>query len=395
MKNWKGGNYKYLKQTPVDSKMAIQVSGVNIIDDDRNVNAGVVTATALNVNPTPITFSPTDGSSDVALNSNIVITYNTSIAKGSGNITLRDGSASGSVIETIAVSSGSVTLNAAEVTINPSDFPTGKDIFVVIDEGAFDQSSSALSGSSVLLNTYNFSTGPITVSSFSPSDGATSVAVDSNIVITFSENISKGSGNITLRAGSASGTVRQTIDVTSGAVSVSGTQATINPASDLEFEEDTYVVVDAGCFTNTDGDAASGNAIINTYNFTAASDLPSLGDSFEGGNLICCSSSNYWIVSPSSTKVQRTWNNRADAVTTANAAAACGDWFVPSCAQLKNPGYQCRTYWDGYDSGSIYWSDTQVSGGHAWFVRGNTGAGEALAKSYSNGTVRAFRCVSY
>ena len=374
--------------------MTIKVSGIVVVDNDRNASAGVLTATSLDVPPQAITFSPTDGSSDNALDTNIVITYNTNIQKGSGNITLRDGSASGTALQTIAVSSGTVSISGGAVTINPSsNLPTGKDVFVVVDDGAFE--STALGSGTDLLNTYNFTTGPITTSSFSPSDGATDVAIDSNIVITFSENISKGSGNITLRAGSASGTIRQTIDVTSGAVSVSGAQATINPPSDLEYEEDTYVVVDAGCFRNSDGDVASGNAIINTYNFTTASDLPSLGDSFEGGNLICCSSSNYWIVSPSSTKVSRTWNNRADAVTTANANAACGDWFVPSCSQMKNPGYQCRTYWDGYDSGSIYWTNTEVAPSHAWFVRGNTGNGEALAKSYSNGTVRAFRCVSY
>ena len=214
--------------------MAIQVSGVTVFDDDRNANLGIVTATSVDVPPQAITFNPTDGSSDVSLTSNIVITYDVPIEKGSGNITLRDGSASGTVIETIAVSSGSVSISGGTVTINPSDFPTGKDIYVVVDDGAF-QSTSLGSGTN-LINTYNFTTGPITTSSFSPSDGATSQSVSTNIVITFSENITKGSGNITLRAGNpSSGTIRQTIDVTSGAVSVSGAQATINPASDLEY----------------------------------------------------------------------------------------------------------------------------------------------------------------
>ena len=121
--------------------MAIKVSGVNVIDNERNANAGIVTATSLDINPIPITFSPTDGSSDVSLTSNIVITYNASIAKGSGNITLRDGSASGSVIQTIAVSSGSVTISGGAVTINPNDFDVGKDIFVVVDDGAFTSAS--------------------------------------------------------------------------------------------------------------------------------------------------------------------------------------------------------------------------------------------------------------
>ncbi len=375
--------------------MAIQVSGVNVIDDQRNVNVGVLTATSVDVPPAVVSFSPTDGSSDVSLTSNIVITFNTSVEKGSGNITLRDGSASGTVIETIAVSSGSVSISGGGVTINPSDFPTGKDIFVVVDDGAF--TSASLASGTDLINTYNFTTGPITTSSFSPTDGATGQSVSTNIVITFSENISKGSGNITLRAGSASGTVRQTIDVTSGAVSVSGTQATINPPSDLQYEEDTYVVVDAGCFRNSDGDVASGNAIINTYNFTTESDVPPLGGSYEGGYLICCSGGNLWIVSPASTEVKRQWHQRCHATTLANANAGCGDWFIPSCGQLQNPGYQCKTHWDSYMGNCLYWSDTPYPGypTSAWFVRMPDGHTEGSGKTHSIHYARAFRCVSY
>ena len=379
--------------------MAIKVSGIVVIDDNKNLNVGIVTATSLDIDPLPITFSPADASSDVSLSSNIVITYNASIAKGSGNITLREGSASGTVIETIAVSSGSVTLSAAQVTINPSDFPTGKDIYVVIDEGAFVQSNTELGGTSPLLNTYNFSTGPITASSFSPNDGATGQSVSTNINITFSENISKGSGNITLRAGSASGTVRQTIDVTSGAVSVSGNQATINPPSDLQHEEDTYVVVDAGCFRNSDGDVASGNAIINTYNFTLESDI--LGTSMEGGYLICAASSIYWIVSPRNSEVSRNWYQRSDGATRAQQVSGCSGWFVPNCSQFKNPGYECRTYWDNYTCydgtyWDFYWTDNELgSGGVHARLFGMLTASNTIHYKNCLFCARAFRCVSY
>jgi len=373
--------------------MAIKVSGTVVVDNDRNMNAGILTATSLDINPIPITFSPTDGSSDNAIDTNIVITYNASIAKGSGNITLRESSASGTVIETIAVSSGSVSLSAAQVTINPSDFPTGKDIYVVVDEGAFVQSNTELGGSSPLLDTYNFTTGPITTSSFSPTDGATNVAVDSNIVITFSENIAKGSGNITLRASSASGTVRQTIDVTSGAVSVSGTQATINPPSDLQYLEDTYVVVDAGCFRNSDGDVASGNAIINTYNFTTESEV--LGSSQYGGVVICAASNIYWVIAPDSTEVGRNWYSRTHAITTANSNAACGDWFIPSCGQLQNPGHACKTYWNF--NGPYYFSNTEIDSSFARYVYFTPSSGDTAHSAYKTFAqcIRAFRCVSY
>ena len=59
--------------------MAIKVSGVNVIDNDRNFNVGVVTATSLDVPPQVITFSPTDGSSDNNVDTNIVITFNNNV----------------------------------------------------------------------------------------------------------------------------------------------------------------------------------------------------------------------------------------------------------------------------------------------------------------------------
>ena len=119
--------------------MAIKVLGTTVIDNDRNFNVGVVTATSIDVPPQVITFSPTDGSSDNAIDTNIVITFNANVEKGSGNITLRDGSASGTALQTIAVSSGTVSISGGAVTINPSsDLPTGKDIFVVVDDGVVD-----------------------------------------------------------------------------------------------------------------------------------------------------------------------------------------------------------------------------------------------------------------
>ena len=370
--------------------MAIQVSGVTVVDDNQNFNIGILTATSLDVAPQAITFSPTDGSSDVALTSNIVITYDVTVAAGSGNITLREGSASGTVIETIDVTSGSVSISGGAVTINPSDFPTGKDIYVVVDEGAITH--SLFGSSAALLNTYNFTTGPITTSSFSPSDGAMDQSVSTNIVITFSENITKGSGNITIRSGSASGSALQTIDVTSGAVSVSVTQATINPPSDLAFITDQYIVVDAGCFRNSDGDVASGNAIINTYNFTTETDLQ-LGDAFEGGYLICCSSSVYWIVASSSAEVSRSWYQRNNAATRAQQVSGCSGWFVPDWRQLHNPGYECRTNWDSICN-AWYWSDDSFNSYSALAEYMGSAQITNLHKTDIR-CVRAFRCVTY
>ena len=128
----------------------------------------------------------------------------------------------------------------------------------------------------------------------------------------------KGTGNITIRSGSASGTILETIDVTSAAVTISGGTVTINPTSNLPHSTNIFVVIPAGAL---EGLFDNPIAAINTYDFTTVA--LALGDAFEGGFLICCASSTYWIVAPVSTQVTRTWYDRNDAITTANAQASC------------------------------------------------------------------------
>ena len=69
------------------------------------------------------------------------------------------------------------------------------------------------------------------MSNYSPADNSTNVSNTANLVLTFNENIQKGTGTILVKEG---GVTTQTIDVTSAAVTVSGNTATIDPA-DLGF----------------------------------------------------------------------------------------------------------------------------------------------------------------
>jgi uncharacterized delta-60 repeat protein len=73
---------------------------------------------------------------------------------------------------------------------------------------------------------------PPSVSSFSPTTSATNVALNSNIVLTFSEAIQRGTGNIVLK--NSIGTVIATYDAaTSTNLSFSDNKLTINPSADL------------------------------------------------------------------------------------------------------------------------------------------------------------------
>jgi len=227
---------------------------------------------------------------------------------------------------------------------------------------------------------------PPTPITFNPANGATDVDVNSNIVITFSQLVKKGTGNITLRDGSASGTVLQTIAVTSANVTISDAVVTIDPPSSFVNSTNIYVVVDAGAFIGI-----SGNAIIDTYNFT--SDALTLGGAYEGGFLICCASPTRWVVAPNTSEVSRTWYLRNDASTRAQQVSGCTGWFVPSCGQLQNPGYTCRTFWDSFSSAN-YWNSTEINNPYACTLNFSNGNLDFFDKTRTF-CVRAFRTVTY
>ena len=101
---------------------------------------------------------------------------------------------------------------------------------------------------------------------YSPGVGATSVALASNIEITFNKAIQANTGTITLRTDSASGTIIESFDVgTSSSISISGAKLTINPTSDFVGLTTYFVVVPAD--TVNDLYNTGGNEVIDTYSF--------------------------------------------------------------------------------------------------------------------------------
>ena len=109
--------------------------------------------------------------------------------------------------------------------------------------------------------------GDLTVLSFSPTNGATSVAVASNIVITFNKSIQAGSGTITLRSGAADGTIVESYDVSSSdRLTFNAGTLTIDPTDNLSGLTTYYTVLPAGVVK--DAYNQSENSLIDTYSFT-------------------------------------------------------------------------------------------------------------------------------
>ncbi len=108
-----------------------------------------------------------------------------------------------------------------------------------------------------------------TVSTFSPADGASSIAVDNNIIVTFSEAITNGTGIIEVLAGSATGTVFETFDVASSSRLIfSGRTLTIDPTNSLADGTNYFVTLASGSIKDMAGNSYTGTS---TYNFTTIS----------------------------------------------------------------------------------------------------------------------------
>ena len=108
------------------------------------------------------------------------------------------------------------------------------------------------------------------VSVFSPTNSATDVPVDSNLVLTFSETIQRGSGSISLKT--AGNSLVESFDAaSSNNLSFSGNTLTINPTNNLSNNTQYFVTIDSGSIKDLTGNS---NAAIRSYSFTTVTQIP-------------------------------------------------------------------------------------------------------------------------
>lgn len=110
-----------------------------------------------------------------------------------------------------------------------------------------------------------------TVITFGPLDASTGVALDTDIVLTFSEAIQKGTGLIEIRSGSAAGTLIESFNVaTSTNLTVSGLTLTINPTANLADYTQYFVTFETGSVKDLAGNSSAGTT---TYDFTTGQNI--------------------------------------------------------------------------------------------------------------------------
>ena len=227
---------------------------------------------------------PDDDATGVALNANIVLTFSEIVNVESGNITIHKTS-DDSTVETFNVAGSKVTGNGStEITINPgTDFEDNTEYYVLIPSTAFDDvDSNSYAGIPTSKTTLSFTTTNTipTLTSSVPDDDATGVALNANIVLTFSEIVNVESGNITIHKTSDDSTV-ETFDVTGSKVTGNGsTEITINPGTDFDNNTEYYVLIPNTAFDDVDSGSYAGiPSDTEALSFTTTNAVPTLTSS--------------------------------------------------------------------------------------------------------------------
>ena len=199
---------------------------------------------------------------------NYVFLANSTTDYGKLAVDDQNGATTFSISTDSALSAGTYT--SVITGVSSSRFTAGSTGTVTVTNGKFNWTLTETSSGSTNWNLVvtNFDNDAPTLSSSSPSDNATEVATNANIVLTFSEVVDAESGNITIKKTSDDSTI-ETIDVTGAKVSGSGSTAiTINPSTDLTADIDYYILIDATAFDDTNGNSYAGISSTTALNFS-------------------------------------------------------------------------------------------------------------------------------
>jgi len=190
-------------------------------------------------------------------NSTVVRVYNSDSSVGT--ITKKD--VTGNILGTMTVPSGEVVYCEKKYTDTLEGGVTLKASQIAYSNMMYYASAAIAEGPDT--------TNPSLTSS-SPANNATLVAVDSNIILNFSEPVDAVSGNIVIYKESDDSVI-ESINVTSGQVTGSGTnQITINPSSDLTTNTTFYIQIAATAFDDASGNSYAGISDKTSLSFTTA-----------------------------------------------------------------------------------------------------------------------------
>jgi hypothetical protein len=265
-------------------------------------------------NPTPpigTGLSPADDSTEVAISSDLVVTFDEPIVAGTGNITIKNLTDSTQIA--IPVGDTQVTVDGVFLTIVPTALlEAGKAYAIQIDATAIDDTTGDSFAGVDEDVTWNFNTAapdlaaPETTT-LNPASGAINVPLGNDLVATFDELIAIGSGDIVLK--NITDGTQIAIPVGDAQISLSGAVLTINPTGDLELAKNYAIQIAPTAIDDLAGNSFVGIEDDTTWNF--ATRIPVIGGSIVGPGADITEATGNDIVDQERLNIDRTFTSLA------------------------------------------------------------------------------------
>ncbi|MCA1578040.1 MAG: Ig-like domain-containing protein [Acidobacteria bacterium] len=286
---------------------AAQVADQDAGDPPDNMAANFVSSFSTEAAPTVNATTPTNGATQVAANTNLTLTFSEPVDV-TGNWFQIVGATSGTrnVADTV------VTGGPTTFTINPNiDFASGELVTVTVFAAQVTDQDTGDPPDNMAANfvfSFTIDQAP-SVTATTPTNGATNVALASNVSITFSEPVNV-SGNWFQIVCPTTGTRNVADTVVSGGP----TTFTINPNADFTFNETCTVTVFAAQVADQDsGDPPDNMAANFVFSFTTVDAAPTVT-----------------ATTPANGAVDQSGNTNID-VTFSEPVNVTGNWFQIVC----------------------------------------------------------------
>ena len=241
-------------------------------------------APSLIVNP----FVPNDDQTDVTLSTDLIVNFDENIVVGTGNIELRL-LATNTVVESFNVTTDA-QISGSQLTLNPSSYLLSfTDYYVVIPNGAIEDSTGNIYSGFTDNATWNFTTLDLSTDitqpsigmvPFSPADNSVDIDLNSVLTVSFDEDIMAGNGSLELHLSSTGGIV-ESFDIQGSSASIVGVTVEMTPTTPLSLFTEYYMTIANGAIEDLAGNSYVGFSDSTTWNFRTANDIGLLEESNE------------------------------------------------------------------------------------------------------------------
>ena len=230
--------------------------------------------------PVLISTIPGNNATEVPVAANLEATFSEPVVAGSGSVELWLVGGESPLETFIVGSSSQIIFSGQKLIINPGiNLTPGPGYYVLISANAVVDTSggNAFAGISDPAEwTFTADGTAPTLVSLNPADNAPAVQVSSNLVVTFSESVMAGTGNVELWQAGGGSPLESFIVGSSSQLTFSGSKLTINPSADLTPGSDYYVLIAPTAVVDTSNIAFEGISDPTAWSFTGDGTPPTI-----------------------------------------------------------------------------------------------------------------------